>query len=142
MVYVVEEVEADSTWDLRLRVLGNPSPGPADARAGTFHYAAYDATGRVVGVATAFEEATPFRQGRAAFRIRGMAVEPEVQGTGAGRLVLREVVARCRVEGAEVVWANGRDSALPFYERFGFLVIGEGFAEPNGIPHHVVLLEF
>ena len=70
-----------------------------------------------------------------------MAVEPDCQGQGVGRLVLDAVVERCRDEGAAVVWANGRDTALAFYERYGFAVIGDAFNEANGISHHVVLLD-
>ena len=132
---------SEGTWDLRLRVLGNASPGPADAMPGVVHFAATDAAGRAIGVASVFPENTPWRPGRRGWRIRGMAVEPGLQRSGVGRAVLGGVLGHCRAGGAEVVWANGRDGALGFYERLGFAVVGDGFLEANGIPHHVVILD-
>jgi GNAT superfamily N-acetyltransferase len=70
-----------------------------------------------------------------------MAVEPTVQRSGVGRLLIDAAVDRLRAEGFEVIWANGRDSALGFYRRQGWEVAGEGFLNENGIPHHVVVTE-
>jgi predicted GNAT family N-acyltransferase len=40
------------------------------------------------------------------------------------------------------VWAKARDSALDFYLRCGFRVVGEQFMEPaSGMPHHLVVRE-
>jgi hypothetical protein len=53
---------------------------------------------------------------------------------------MREVVTRARAAGVEVLWANGRDGALGFYERIGFRVAGDGFLDNTmGLPHHVVI---
>jgi hypothetical protein len=39
-----------------------------------------------------------------------------------------------------VVWANARDRALAFYEREGFVVVGDGFVDATTqLPHHVVV---
>lgn len=69
-----------------------------------------------------------------------MAVEPSLQGTGLGSRLLDAVVERCRDAGAEVVWADGRDSALGFYRRHGWSVEGDGY-DKVGIPHHTVVLD-
>ena len=141
----VVEVDAEATYDLRRRVLRGDRPDadvrfPQDAVPGTFHLAVMDG-GSVVAVASFSPEATPRRPGARAVRVRGMAVEPRFQGTGAGRLLLEAATARLRGEGVDVVWANGRDSALGFYRRLGWQVAGEGFTTAEGIPHHVVLTE-
>ena len=74
-------------------------------------------------------------------QLRGMAVDSEVQRTGAGRVLLEAAIERLRSEGAEVLWANARDSALAFYERMGMEVVGEGFVSAEtALPHHVVVL--
>lgn len=101
-----------------------------------------DTGGLVVAVATVSPAPTSLRPGAAAWRLRGMAVEPELQGRGAGTLLLDAVVARARAAGAEVLWADGRDSALDFYRRRGWSVEGEGYLTPaTGIPHHTVILD-
>ncbi len=71
-----------------------------------------------------------------------MAVEPSEQGTGAGTALMRELMARARARGARLLWAHGRDSALDFYARLDFAVVGEGFDDPTShLPHHVVVRE-
>ncbi|HEV2069704.1 MAG TPA: GNAT family N-acetyltransferase, partial [Acidimicrobiales bacterium] len=95
-----------------------------------------------VAVATVSPAPTGRRPGAAAWRLRGMAVDPERQGQGAGTLLLDAVVTRARAAGAEVLWADGRDSALDFYRRRGWSVEGEGYLTPaTGIPHHTVVLD-
>jgi NAD(P)-dependent dehydrogenase (short-subunit alcohol dehydrogenase family) len=59
---------------------------------------------------------------------------------GRGEL-LAAAVERLTAAGAEVLWADGRDAALPFYERHGWKVQGDGFVAAGGIPHHVVVLD-
>lgn len=113
-----------------------------DRRPEAFHLGVRADDGRVIAVATFFQEPCPHRPGKAAWRLRGMAVEPGLQRSGAGTLLLDTAVARLRAEGVEVVWAHGRDSALGFYERRGWRVYGEGYAtDETGLPHHDVVLD-
>lgn len=115
---------------------------PEDDLPEAFHPAVLDIGGRVVAVATVSPAPTALRPGAAAWRLRGMAVEPELQGRGAGTLLLEAVVARARVAGVEVLWADARDSAVEFYRRRGWSVEGEGYLTPaTGIPHHTVVLD-
>jgi ribosomal protein S18 acetylase RimI-like enzyme len=72
-------------------------------------------------------------------RLRGMAVEPQRQGLGIGALLVHSGVQRY-LPAAGLVWAHARDPVLGFYERLGFVVVGEGFIDAaTAIPHHVVL---
>lgn len=138
----VAEVGAADTHDLRRRVLRGGDPYahvafPEDDLDGAFHLAALDDAGAVIAVGT-FSPA-PY-DGRPAYRLRGMAVEPARQGNGAGWVVLAAGIERCRAAGAEVLWANARDTAIGFYEKAGMAVVGDGF-ESVGIPHHLVVLD-
>lgn len=135
----VEEIAAEQTHELRLRVLSNTSPGPADGVPGVFHLGAIDDGGRVIGIATFFPEPTDLRPGKRAARLRGMATDPDVRGSGAGRLLIDAALERLRAEGYEVLWAQGRVAALGFYERLAFDVVGEFFAGAHDIPHKLVL---
>jgi len=151
----VVELQVAGTHGVRRRVLRDHRPDagvdlPEDGLPGTVHLGVVDTgagadadsgtDGAVVAVATLFPEATAFRPGARAARLRGMAVDHHRQGEGIGSLLLAEVVGRAREDGCEVLWANGRDSAVGFYERHGWQVVGDGFSV-MGLPHHVVLVD-
>ena len=142
---LVVDIDAGATHDLRRRVLRDHRPDadvdyPGDHVPGAFHLGLLDDDGTLVGIASLSPEPTPHRPGRRGLRLRGMAVEPARQGAGGGRLLLDAAVERARLEGYDVVWADGRDTALAFYQRRGWEVVGDGFVHV-GLPHHVVLLD-
>ncbi len=141
----VEELGVEATFALRAKVLraGVEDPDvrfPSDDHPQGLHLAVCDEHGHPVAVVSAVPAPTERRPGRSAWRLRGMAVEPALQGRGLGAKLLDAVVERCRSEGAEVIWADGRDSALGFYRRRGWVVEGEGY-DKVGIPHHTVVLD-
>jgi len=145
---VVAEIEAAQTHDLRRRVLRDGRPEnlafPEDERPGAFHLGVRQTpAGPLLAVASFSPETTPHRPGRSGTRLRGMATEHACQGRGIGRRLLEDAIRRLRSDGVEVLWANGRDEALGFYQRLGFDIVGDGFlAGPAGdIPHHVVVLD-
>lgn len=141
MVLKVVDISSADTLDLRGRVLrgGSDHSGfPDDDLGGTFHLGARDGDD-IVGVATF----VPREDG--VWQLRGMAVEPDRQGQAIGTAILDEAASRLRRAGAHLVWANGRDTALGFYERAGWVVVGEGYVLPvqgdrPGMPHHRVEL--
>ena len=141
----VRDIDGPTTRDLRQRVLRNHIPGlsadaPSDSYPETWHLGAFR-DGVLVGVVTGFPEVAPGHPGVAAQRFRFMAVDFSAQGTGVGRTLMNEVIARARARGAELLWANGRDTALDFYTRLGFEVVGETFTDAVSLlPHHVVVL--
>ena len=66
-----------------------------------------------------------------------MAVDDGRRGSGIGAVLLAAGVQRAFDDGAAAVWANARDTALAFYARHGFDVVGDGFVDAaTGIPHH------
>jgi GNAT superfamily N-acetyltransferase len=69
-----------------------------------------------------------------------MAVDPVRRGHGSGALLLAAGLERAGARGADVVWANARDTALAFYERHGFRVVGDGFVDATtALPHHRIV---
>ncbi|MFI9588860.1 GNAT family N-acetyltransferase [Nonomuraea sp. NPDC052265] len=56
---------------------------------------------------------------------------PELQGTGVGGALMRAGLARCA--GLPVYLESSKESNVPFYERFGF-VVTERFTLPDGPP--------
>ena len=141
----VRDIELAATKDLRARVLrshlpGAPATAASDDLPDTWHLGAFRGE-RLVGVVTVFPEAAPGHPGVAAQRFRFMAVEPSEQGRGCGTALMNEVIARARARADRLLWANGRDTALDFYVRLGFEVVGDSFTDTTShLPHHVVVL--
>ena len=128
MVVTVVPVPAEATHDLRSRILrqgGDDFVFPDDDDRVTVHLAALGDDGRIVGVASLYRRDD-------GWQLRGMAVDDDVQGTGVGRALLEAVHERFR---GEHLWANCRDTAVGFYERMGWRIVGEGY-DLVGMPHH------
>jgi GNAT superfamily N-acetyltransferase len=127
-------VDVRSTNDLRDRVLrgGRGHDGfPEDRWPGTLHLGAVDGE-LIVGVTTLVPREDRWWQ------LRAMAVEPSRQREGIGRAILADADRRLRAAGATGMWANARDSALGFYTRAGWVVLGEGYVLVD-LPHHRVV---
>jgi GNAT superfamily N-acetyltransferase len=147
MSLVVRRARVDEILPLRHAVLrpGRPvSYSVYSQDEGSVHIGAWD-DDMLVGCATVFPEPWPGSDLQAAepraWRLRGMAVDPSMQGTGVGRLVLEEGVAAVRDAAAPLLWANARTSALGFYERLGWRVVGGEFiAGDSGLPHFPMLI--
>lgn len=141
----VIELTPVETHDLRRRVLrdGTPSRQVAldiDERPGTYHLGVRDAGGRVVATSSWSPVPWPGDPDRAAVQLRMMATDPATRGSGHGRLLVEAGVERAFGAGAELVWANARDTAVGFYESAGFAIAGEGFVTADtALPHHTVV---
>ena len=70
-------------------------------------------------------------------QLRQMAVKNNLQlkGIGASIISFAEIVSRDK--GFKKIIMHARDSAVGFYERFGYKLKGEQFTEVN-LPHHVM----
>jgi len=72
-------------------------------------------------------------------QLRGMAIDQSLQSTGLGAELLLYGIHIAQRNGAGIVWARARDSALRFYERNGFTTLGDAFTdEATGMSHHLV----
>lgn len=135
----VEQVAPGQTVALRQRVL-RPHETVAElaARAeapGTIAFAALDG-GRVIGTALVLPEPFPDQPDRVdAWRLRGMATDPDRRDEGVGSAVLGEAITQLRNLGAKLLWCNARIPARRFYERAGLAVSGEPWDEPDIGPH-------
>jgi len=140
---VVEVSDADTTYPLWRDVLreGRTVPRLEDP-AGTFHLAARTVAGLLVGVVRFSPAACPWRPGaRAPWQLRGMATDPAVRGTGSGRALVAEGLARVEAQGGDLVWCDARVAAVGFYQRMGFTVVTEEFDKPEGGPHRGMVVE-
>ena len=144
----IVELAPEDTYELRRRVLREGRTDATvvfdgDGEEGTTQLGARDAGGRLVGVSTWLWRPCPVDPGQRDRQLRGMAVERSRQGCGVGAALLAAGVEEAERLGASAVWANARDTALGFYSRHGFEVVGEGFVdETTGLPHHRIRIEF
>jgi predicted GNAT family N-acyltransferase len=135
-VLTVEDSDAETTYPLWRDVLreGRPVPGLEDP-AGTFHLAARAADGRLAGVVRFTPASCPWQEAAAPWQLRGMATDQAVRGSGAGRALVAEGLARVAALGADLVWCDARVAAVGFYERMGFTVVTEQYDKPEGGAH-------
>jgi predicted GNAT family N-acyltransferase len=134
----VEQVPVEATLPLRSAVLrgGGLAAMPGDDEPGTVHLAARDGSGAVIGVVRIHPQPCPWRPDAVRpWQLRGMATDPAVRGSGAGRLLVEAVLDHVRDHGGDLVWCDARTSAAGFYERMGFTVVTEEFDKPGIGPH-------
>ena len=135
----IRPVTAEDIRPLRHRVL-RPGQAYLETRypgddAGV-HFGAFDGD-RLVGIASIYEEDRV--DGPAGgWRLRGMATDPEVRGTGFGAALVVACLEHIAGAGGTEVWCNARMAAVGFYRRAGLEVVSEKFDVP-GIGAHVVM---
>ncbi|MFN3875779.1 MAG: GNAT family N-acetyltransferase [Flavobacteriales bacterium] len=135
-------IQVEEAYPLRLSVL---RPGgslkdvqwPHDLDAEAFHLGAENGAG-LIAIGSCYPERHKGIKGTRQFRLRGMATHPDHRGRGAGGLIVRHALELIRQRGAQLVWCNAREKALPFYEREGFKPHGDPFELP-GIGMHQVM---
>jgi len=119
-------------FEVLRRPLGMPEgseENPAEARAE--HLVAHDA-GRVVGCVMFL--ADPDGQGG---KLLQMAIAEGHRGRDIGRRLVRELERHVAARGVAVVRMHARETAIGFYARLGYAVVGEPFREV-GLPHRLM----
>jgi GNAT superfamily N-acetyltransferase len=145
---VVERVAANVVLPLRSAVLRPGLPLDAarldvDDLSDTATFAAIERpdartsgeTGTVVGTALVYPVACPWVPEARGWRLRGMATAPGRRSAGIGARVVQVVVDHVESHGGEVLWCFARVPARRFYERAGFVAVGDEWDEPGIGPH-------
>lgn len=135
---IVRRATTNEVVPLRMQVLRPGMPESASRWSGddepeTVHFVAI-ADDRIVGTATIM--CRPCPEGGPARQLRGMAVSPELQGTGVGAAILAAATHAI----AEPMWCNARSTAIAFYERLGWRVTSDEFDIPTAGPHRRMVL--
>lgn len=113
---------------------------PGDDAADTFHLAVVDPAGRVLGIVSFYHEPHPLAPRQGDWQLRGMAVEPALQGRGLGAKLVQAGIDKVREQSGDRIWCNARVTAQRFYEKFGFVAEGEAFYIERIGPHHVMAM--
>jgi len=67
-------------------------------------------------------------------QLRQMAVTENMQGQGIGKLLIRFAEEKAREAGFSTIMMHARKTAISFYEKAGYRIVGDEFREV-GIPH-------
>ncbi len=70
-------------------------------------------------------------------QIRQMAVQNNLQGKGIGASLMSFIENLARDKGYKCLMMHARNTAIGFYEKFGYKVMGNEFIEVD-VPHHVM----
>lgn len=138
----VRKTTAVAVRELRSRLL-RPHQKPCelvyvgDNFTDTLHAGAFEGE-TLVGIATISHQPPPDSDDPQAWRLRGMAVIPELRGQGVGGRVFELCREHILQHGGKTIWATARVPALKFYARFGFEPVGEQFEFPQTGPHYTI----
>lgn len=77
------------------------------------------------------------KQSDAIVKMRQVAVDPHTQGTGIGRLLVEASEVKAKQLGYSKIELNARETAVPFYLRLGYEIIGDTVGVA-GLPHKIM----
>ena len=144
----VDEIPWTETLELRQKVL-RPGLPPKDSHfvgdedPETFHLGLRkEDDSRVLAIASFVKETNSQLGSNKAYRLRGMAVDPEYRRLRLGEKLLKAGEEGVRSRGADLLWFNARESAFSFYKACGYETLGELFDIPGVGPHKVMFKRF
>lgn len=74
------------------------------------------------------------------FKIGRIAILKAYRGKGYGAVIVRAVLEKAFEKGADKVYVDAQNYAVPFYEKIGFKVIGSQIMD-RGLPHIPMIIE-
>jgi GNAT superfamily N-acetyltransferase len=108
---------------------------PGDNDPGTCHVGVFE-NGKCIGCGTFLRSEW---EGAPAWKLRGMATDPEWRNRGVGREVLIFAEQVAAESGIRIFWCNARQTAAPFYEKLGWTIVSELFDVPGIGPHYTMM---
>lgn len=132
--FALSLIETTDTYPLRMSVLRPGLPAEKsqfaeDHLISTFHLGIQDTeTKKIVCNGTfMLNDCSYFPELTPAYRLRGMATDPEYRGLQLGRFLLQKAEEEIKNRGVHFLWFNARISAFGFYQKLGYESVGELF---------------
>ena len=110
---------------------------PGDDFESTFHFGLFEEE-VLSGIISVFETKNNIFTDEKQFQIRGMAVLENNRKKGFGVILVCHVEAYLKKENQYTIWFNARIVAIGFYEKLGYVKIGEPF-EIDTIGIHYIM---
>jgi len=137
-MFAINEIKPEQTYKIRLQVLKTNDKyqhkyqGDFDSK--TKHFGVFN-DNKLIGIATVMQ-ANHTDLGKNAIQLRGMAVLPEYQKKGVGKMLIKHIEKTYADK--DLIWCNARDYAVGFYNSLGFTIFGEKFYIKNVCYHFVM----
>lgn len=144
MNFRISEITVEETRPLRQQVLRPGLPAASvtyaeDSKPGSF-FLGFFMDEKLVTVASFYPASNPLFDKPIQYQLRGMATDPAYRNLQAGKRLMDYAICRLQELKADILWCNGRLVALSFYERLGFVAVGEMFLSVD-IPHKILVLD-
>jgi GNAT superfamily N-acetyltransferase len=142
MNYFIQEITATDTYPVRHLVLRAGKPIESCHFEGdelpSTHHLGYFLDNQLTGVVSLFEAENLLLGAGKSFQIRGMAVLDSHQKQGVGEALVSKAESFCVTEKATLIWFNARTSAVGFYHKMGYEIIGSEFEIKEVGPHFLM----
>ncbi|MEY4011156.1 MAG: hypothetical protein RIT22_280 [Bacteroidota bacterium] len=142
MNYFIQEITATETYPVRHIVLRAGKPIESCRFEGdelpSTHHLGYFLDNQLIGLASLFESENLLLGGEKSFQIRGMAVLDSHQKKGIGKALIQEAEAFCKKQNTTLIWFNARTSAVGFYKKLGYEIVGAEFEIKEVGPHFLM----
>ena len=139
---IITQITALDTISVRQPVLRNGKPVEScrfdgDDLSSTIHFGLFE-NDQIQAVISLFEAKHQRLAGAKHHQIRGMAVLEQHQKKGFGKMLLTNAENYCIQQQTNMIWFNARQTAVGFYKKMGYYVIGPPF-EIIDVGLHVVM---
>lgn len=138
---IIKTIAVTDTFPLRIKILRNGVAKDyhfvGDDAVDTFHIGAIE-NEKCIGIASCMKKENLLIDSKNPYQLRGMAVEPNLQHTGVGTQIVQKTIEELTHKNCDTVWCNAREGAVGFYEKLGFVIIGEKFNIPKVGLHYLM----
>jgi GNAT superfamily N-acetyltransferase len=141
-VLVIKHINPEDTYQIRHIVLRpnqtiDECKYADDFNQNAFHLGAF-LHGKLISIASYYEEHNKNLEGKVQYRLRGMATLNDFRNLRAGSALIEFAEAILKNRRADNWWCNARISASSYYEKMGLSAFGEVFTiDPLG-PHKLM----
>ena len=111
-----------------------------DKQETTFHFGSF-VNDNLVGIISLFKNNNSLFEAEDQYQIRGMAVLPEYQKFGFGKILVGHSEKFLLEKNIKLIWFNAREVAVNFYQKQGYQIIGNSFDIPDVGVHYVMWKE-
>ncbi|ALJ04771.1 hypothetical protein APS56_06375 [Pseudalgibacter alginicilyticus] len=142
MNYIIKQINSKETHDVRHPVLRTGKPIEScifdgDDLKTTIHLGLFK-NEKLIAVASFFKNETKLLNKTNQFQLRGMAVLKKFQGNNLGKLLLEYGESELKKQQTIILWCNARESAINFYKKCDYQIIGKPFNIESIGTHYVM----
>lgn len=140
---MIKQISYKETYPVRQIVLRPNRPletcfFDGDELESTIHFGGF-VNNELVGIISLFKNDNPlFDEEENQYQIRGMAVLDYFRKYGLGKKLVEYSEDYLKQNNISIIWFNARESAVGFYQKSGYEIIGNAFDIPDVGVHYVM----